>query len=296
MWHGDGRHLAAESAIALEAALHSDGMQIIEVSMIGVRSSVLRLTRRDTPLRFEIFPMVHIGEPAFYAAVAERLRRCDLVVAEGVGRTDAPGESGAPRRRAGTAAAVVSTLTASYRLPARFERSGLVRQDIRWEALGVPVCYPDMTGAQFAACWRLVPPWQRGLAMVVAPLIGVERLIRGSRRALARHLELTDAGWHDEMMDVGSMEELMDLLGNQRDKLLIAAMDDIHRRRRHEAITVAVVYGAQHVAPIVHGMHALHGYRVRSAEWLTVIGLDGRSAGVDRFEDPGLRRTGERGA
>jgi hypothetical protein len=34
-----------------------------------------------------------------------------------------------------------------------------------------------------------------------------------------------------------------------------------------------VVYGAQHVAPVVHGMHALHGYGVRGAEWLTVFGF-----------------------
>ncbi|MEV7228195.1 hypothetical protein AB0M79_14395 [Polymorphospora sp. NPDC051019] len=60
-------------------------MQIIEVGMLGVRASVLRLTRRDTPLRFDVFPMVHIGEPAFYTAVADRLRRCDLILAESVG-------------------------------------------------------------------------------------------------------------------------------------------------------------------------------------------------------------------
>ncbi|MFB6395721.1 hypothetical protein [Polymorphospora lycopeni] len=57
-------------------------MQIIEVGMLGVRASVLRLTRRDTPLRFDVFPMVHIGEPAFYTAVADRLRRCDLILAK----------------------------------------------------------------------------------------------------------------------------------------------------------------------------------------------------------------------
>jgi len=85
-------------------------MQIIEVSVIGVRSGVLRLTRRDTPLRFEIFPMVHIGEPAFYTAVAERLRRCDLIVAEGVGRPATPDESGRSRRAASGSAAV-SALT-----------------------------------------------------------------------------------------------------------------------------------------------------------------------------------------
>jgi hypothetical protein len=105
-------------------------MQIVEVSIAGVRSAVLRLRRHDTLLRFLIYPMVHVGEPAFYAAVTERLRGCDLIVTEGV-----DGDSIA-------------------------------------------------------------------------------------------------------------------------DKLLIDALDEIHQRRRHEPITVAVVYGAAHVAPVVHGMRA----------------------------------------
>jgi hypothetical protein len=248
-------------------------MQIIEVSVIGVRSSVLRLTRHDTPLRFEIFPMVHIGEPAFYAAVAERLRRCDLIVAEGVGRAAVPDEPGGARSAAGRSAAI-SALTASYQLPAWFGHSGLIEQNIRYETLGVPVHYPDMTDEQFAAGWRAVPWWQRALAVTASPLVGLHRLAFGSRRALARHLELTDTDWHDEFVNVDSMDELLALLGEQRDKLLITQMDEIHRQRKHEAITIAVVYGAHHVAPVVHAMRALHGYSVRSAEWLTVFGFE----------------------
>jgi hypothetical protein len=88
--------------------------------------TVLRLTRRDTPLRFEIIPMVHVGEPAFCTAVAQRLpplrsdrrRRCR--------------RQGHGRRRVACAApssgsVAVSALTSSYRLPSRFRRTGLVR-------------------------------------------------------------------------------------------------------------------------------------------------------------------------
>jgi hypothetical protein len=246
------------------------GMQIIEVSVTGVRSAVLRLTLRATPLRFEIFPMVHIGEPAFYTAVTERLRRCDLIVAEGVGRSGSPDES-VRSRWAGRSA--VSALTASYRIPAWFERSGLVKQNINYDTLSVPVVYPDMTGQQFATGWRAVPLRQRALAVVAAPLIGLERLAFGSRRALARHLELTDLDWHDQMLDVDTMEDLLALLGEQRDRLLIAESDKIHRLHNHEAITVAIVYGAQHVVPVLQGMRTLHGYGVRGAEWLTVFGF-----------------------
>jgi hypothetical protein len=244
-------------------------MQIIEVSDLGVRSAVLRLTRRDTPLTFEIYPMVHIGEPAFYAAVTERLRRCDLVVAEGVGGTRMP--DGSRRRTRGTVAA--SALTSSYRLPARFARAGLVLQNIPLATLGVPVSYPDMTDEQFSAGWREVPLWQRMLVTAGAPVAGLYQLAFGSRRALARELETTDEHWHDELMNIDSMDELMALLGEKRDRLLIAELDDIHRRRGHEPVTVAVVYGAAHVAPVVYGMRALHGYGLRGAGWLTVFDL-----------------------
>lgn len=243
-------------------------MQIVEVSFIGVRSAVLRLTRRHTPLRFEFYPMVHIGEPAFYAAVTERLRRCDLIVAEGVGRTGGPSRADDPGRSWPNA---VSALTSSYRIPAWFERSGLIVQNIPYATLGVPVRCPDMTREQFDAGWRALPLWQRAVAAVAAPLVGLDRLAFGSRRALARDLELTDVDWHDRLSDADTMEQLEDLIGDQRDRLLIAELDEIHRQRKDEAITVAVVYGADHVAPAIHSMRALHGYGVRGAEWLTVF-------------------------
>jgi hypothetical protein len=74
--------------------------------------------------------MVHIGEPAFYAAVAERLRRCDLIVAAGVGRIAPVDQAVSPASRR---LAAVSALTFSYRLPLWVKRSGLVRQNIRYE-------------------------------------------------------------------------------------------------------------------------------------------------------------------
>jgi hypothetical protein len=231
-------------------------MQIIEVSMIGVRSSVLRLGRPGTPLRFQIFPMIHVAEPDFYACVADRLRRCDLILAEGIA-------SSAP----------VSALTASYRLPVRLNRSGLVEQAIAYEQLGPPVRYPDMTAGEFAAGWHAVPLWQRALAVTIGPLAGLEMLALGSRRQLASHLELTDHEWHERLSDAGSLDDLMSLLGEQRDRLLMAEMHAVHLALRESPHTVGVVHGAEHVAPVVHGMRVVHGYTVQSAEWLTVFGF-----------------------
>ncbi|MBO0868170.1 MAG: hypothetical protein J2P15_06355 [Micromonosporaceae bacterium] len=248
-------------------------MQIIEVSVIGVRSSVLTLTRRESPLRFTFYPMIHIAEPAFYAAVRRQLRRCDLIVAEGVGGTRT-GDHKVASQRPSSGRVVGSALTSSYELPARFQRSGLVQQDIDYEALGVPVRCPDMTDEEFTGGWNEVPLWQRAVLVAAAPLVGLHRLAFGSRRALAREMNLDDADWEGTFEGAESFEELSSLLGEQRDRLLLAELDRIHRERHAEPVTVAVVYGAAHVAPAVHGMRALHGYRVRDAEWLTVFGFE----------------------
>jgi hypothetical protein len=56
------------------------------VTDYAVRSAALRLTRRESPLQFLIFPMVHIGESSFYAAVTSRVRHTDLIVAVRAGR------------------------------------------------------------------------------------------------------------------------------------------------------------------------------------------------------------------
>jgi hypothetical protein len=260
------------SGCRLACLLDTGSMQIIESSVIGVRSSVLRLTRAGSPLEFRFFPMVHVGEPAFYAAVTDRLRRCDLVVAEGVGGTATPeGRVSSPSPTVGSVAA--SALTASYRLPARFGRTGLVEQNIPYATLGVPVRYPDMTDEQFSTGWRAVPAWQRALALGLSPLAGLDRMLFGSRRELARQLSCDDLDWQDELLDVDSMDDLLALLGEKRDQLLITELDRIHREHVEESVTVGVVYGAAHTAPAVHGMRTLHRYGIRSAEWLTVFSL-----------------------
>jgi hypothetical protein len=40
-------------------------LQYIESSVIGLRSAVFTLARPETPLRFAVFPMVHVAEPDF---------------------------------------------------------------------------------------------------------------------------------------------------------------------------------------------------------------------------------------
>jgi pheromone shutdown protein TraB len=61
------------------------------------------------------------------------------------------------------------------------------------------------------------------------------------------------------------------LLVDQRDRLLIEALSEIHQTRGTEPLTVAVVYGAQHMIAVVHVLSARFGYVPRVGDWLTVF-------------------------
>ena len=119
-------------------------MQLIETSVVGVRSAVITVQRAGMPLRIVLYPMLHIGTAAYYREVTKRLCKCQVVVVEGI------------RGRSVTTRA----LTMAYRTPARSKRLGLVVQDIDYAELvkaGVEVLTPDMTGEQIDGGWQTVP-------------------------------------------------------------------------------------------------------------------------------------------
>src|SRR5262245_53720775 len=119
-------------------------MQLIETSVVGVRSAVITMQRPGTQLRIVLFPMLHIGTAAFYREVTKRLCNCQVVVVEGI-----RGES-----------VMTRALTTAYRTPARSKRLGLVVQDIDYGELvkaGVELLTPDMTREQVDQGFQTVP-------------------------------------------------------------------------------------------------------------------------------------------
>ncbi len=231
-------------------------MQIIEVSVIGVRSAVITLRRSDTPMQIVLFPMIHLGTKDFYDAVTARLRECQLVVAEGI------------RGRSGT----TSLLTMSYRLLRRSRRLGLVVQDLNLGTLGIPVIRPDMTGKELDGRWRKeVSRLHRLLIIAAVPAFAAAMLMFGTRRVLGRYLALDDLPTRDQVMADAVFEDIDRLMVHDRDALLIDALATIHKERCAEAIKVAVVYGAGHMPAVAAVLVARLGYQARSAEWLTVF-------------------------
>jgi hypothetical protein len=231
-------------------------MQIIEVSVIGVRSAVITFRRRDTPMQIVLFPMLHLGTEAYYKAVAARLRDCQLVLAEGI------------RGRSAT----TSLLTMSYRLLGRSRRLGLVVQDLHLDTLGIPVVRPDMTGKELDSRWRnTVPVLHRLLIIPAVPVFAASMLLFGSRRVLGRYLALDDLPTREQELAEATLESIDKVVVHDRDALLIDALASIHQLRSAEPIAVAVVYGAGHMPAVAAMLVSRLGYHARSAEWLTVF-------------------------
>jgi hypothetical protein len=232
-------------------------MQIIEVSDLGVRSAVIWLQRQETPMRFVLFPMLHLGAPSFYEEVTRRLRACDLVVAEGI-----RGQSLSS-----------SALTATYGLFGNANRDGLVVQHIDYGSLGVPVVGPDMSASEFGAGWRRMPLMLRLWVWALVPMYALGMLFFGSRALLARHAEVDDLPSREdvEMAADESIAPFIRLLGDDRDAHLLGALDRIHEERCNEAIQVAIVYGARHMPAVVRHLGRRFGYWARDAEWMTIF-------------------------
>jgi hypothetical protein len=229
-------------------------MDIIDAGDLGVRTVVLELRRKGTPCRFTIYPMIHVGEAAFYSEVSARLATHDLIVAEGI-----IGPSRA-----------TSMLTRFYRSKAFLDRVGLQVQSHELYDVGVPLVVPDMTGPEFDRRWNGIGLPERAMWSVLAPATRLYLDAFASREMLASQLQLD--------CDTLAIEErpgfaLDEIVLDHRDALLCEAVTRIHTERCEEDINVAVVYGAAHVPSLVAHLRARHGYVPRSGEWLQVFSL-----------------------
>lgn len=233
-------------------------MQIIEsTDMAGTRSAVHTLGRTSTPLRFVVFPMVHLAEASFYEQVTARLGGCDLVVAEGV-----TGDS--VRMRA---------LTASYRWLAG-GRFGLEAQAIDLDGIGVPVVNPDISARELGREWRRgVPRLTSAAVWFLVPVYTAGLRLFGTRRFIGRNLAMDDLPSPSMELQPEWADDMLDVIVRQRDDPLVDTLASIHEERREEPIRVGVAYGARHVPAVVAALHEL-GYRSRHAEWLTVFASD----------------------
>jgi hypothetical protein len=230
-------------------------VQIIEVTeFCGVRSAVFTFAHRTSPLRFVVFPMVHVGDAAFYAEVESRLRAVDVVIAEGI-------RGPSPHLRA---------MTSAYRWLEGSDRLDLVVQRIDYRSLGVPVVCPDMSAAEFDRAWRELPLRESLPFTVLSPAFGLGLRLFGTRRFIAGLLGVDYLPSAEEILAGDGVDALV---VEARDRPLVEHIETTHDQLGDLPVVVAVVYGAHHVRAVVRSLTRL-GYRVVDSEWLTVFEMD----------------------
>jgi hypothetical protein len=229
-------------------------VQIIENSIVGTRSAVLRLTKHGGGPAIVVFPMLHVAEPQFFRDVEARLRECDLLVVEGI-----QGESSA-----------VDGLTMTYRVMPANEESGLVEDDIPYDDLGVPFVAPDMSGEEFQEGFQDLPWKTRAMMWAVTPVVSIGQFFAGRRALLSPDIEVNDLPTRQEELRGEEWDRFFDLLLDRRDDRAVAAVANVVRDHGDQELEVAVVYGAKHVPGILRGLYGL-GYRVVQADWLMAV-------------------------
>lgn len=230
-------------------------MQFIEANSFELRSVLYELECRDEPLRFVLFPMIHIGEKRYYEDIAARASRCDLLLVEGVPSVWA------------------RISTRSYALFA--SRLGLVtQQELKLGAHRAKIVNADMSAAEFDCAYSHLPLLAKAILPVVLPVYGLYFFFAGTREQLAKQLDTTDLPSREEILETTEeIDALNDLILSRRDRAFIRRLQSLSEDSHGKALTVGIIYGARHMPAIFRFLSDHLGYRVTSSSRSVVFSL-----------------------
>ncbi len=233
-------------------------MQILEYSPFGLRSVRIVLESRESDITVTLFPMVHLGEAAFFASVYEDAFAHDVVLVEGV------------------RSPITQRITRVYRWCASSSRLALSLQPPYPldSTVRARVIHADLTGEEFAAAWGRLLLWMRLALYVGSPAMALWLRIFGTRQMIAKHLAMDDALSQDELVnwspETGVLDEAM---LNARDTRLIERLEDVLDSADPAVQRVAIVYGAGHVRAVLRALTGRRRFFAKGSEWLTVFSL-----------------------
>jgi hypothetical protein len=231
------------------------GMQIVESTIFGLRTVRISLRSPKSLLRISLFPMVHVGEPAFFAKVYQDAFAHEVVLVEGV------------------KSPIATRITRSYRWFIGSRRIDLALQPRYPTASEATVVLADLSHAEFLKAWRGVPLWLRLAVYVAAPLMGLHRRWTATRESLAKGLGMDDVLSQQELLDLSPEGgALQGAILDARDDCLIGHLREQIASAEAER-SLAVVYGAGHMRAVIRELTGRHGYNVTGSEWLTVFTL-----------------------
>lgn len=229
-------------------------MQFIESSVIGVRAAYLRLRSGPESPEVCLFPMIHIGSPAYYAEVKRRLDACDVVLFEGIRSFRA------------------WMLTRAYSIAVYRKRLGLVRQR---DALLMPLLsqrkiHVDVSAEEFSTAWARIPLYQRALLLLGAPLYGLWLYFTWTRESIGRGLNIEELESTREFERFEGTPELEHMIATTRDMRLVEEVSAA-LEKNPAGTRIGIVYGAAHMRVVSRLLASRYRYRVVASEWITVF-------------------------
>ena len=226
-------------------------VQFLESSFEGLRSAVYELASPNYKTRIVLFPMIHIADRSFYAAIRERMASCDVLLFEGVRSFR------------------VRLLTLSYKIPARRKSLGLVLQahELRTSEFSGLKVSGDVEQESFGVAWREIPWKQRSVLLLLAPLYGCYLYLFGSRGSFARRASVDSIADRD----AESSPAFDDVIGHQRDRRLIQKLESLLLVEDGVERKIAVTFGGRHMPAVASELMSKHGYRVVNSDWIVAI-------------------------
>ncbi len=227
-------------------------MQILESSMMGLRTARMVYRSRASPVSITLYPMVHIGDRGFYQQTYDDAFSHDVVLIEGI---QSP---------------VSRNLTRSYRW-LNFEALGLVRQPKAplQEDVHARIVNADLNAEEFHREWQKVSILDRAIILMCAPLLGLYRRFFATREGLARSLSLEDLRSADEVLNWNPKSEpFMHSILHARDQRLIECL--VAEVNSGTVQRIAVIFGARHMRAVLREL-ANQGFKSSEASWRTII-------------------------
>jgi hypothetical protein len=231
-------------------------VQILEASMLGLRTARLVFRSRTLPDTVTLYPMVHVGEEAFYRESYAEAFEHDVALVEGV------------------RSPVGRHLTRSYRW-IELARLGLVLQPKAPppETVRARIVRADLSTDEFHREWRKVSVAMRALCYLFAPLIGLHRRSFASRERLIRKQSLEDRRSAEEILNWSPrFEPFTHSILHARDQRLIECLGAELEGCAGQGKRIAIIYGAMHMRAVLREL-GRRGFYCVEASWRTIISL-----------------------
>lgn len=235
-------------------------MQLLDSSDFGLRSARLTFKSATSSVIVTLFPMVHLGELAFYESVYRDAFAHDAVLVEGV------------------RSPVTSRITRAYRWIEGAKRIALVVQPRHpaQSSSRATIIHADLLTDEFEEHWRKVPLHLKLLLYVGAPIYALYYRWFGNRTSLARGLALDDLSSRDEVLGWTPEYALLDaVILAERDKRLVEMMGKYLDEMPTESRSLAIVYGARHIRATIKDL-TRRGFHCVGSEWRLTFALENK--------------------